>query len=155
MWAQMVRTKLKPGREAEVEDLGRQLEDRNNPAWVRSTIFSNQDNPREHYVVVLFESEEAARQHEQHPEQHELVTRLLDCYEEPPEFIDLELIKRAVASPRDEGGGASGGGPRLSDVRPPLRSTFRSATRICDSTCRATRERHQCAPGRGRSRAGR
>jgi quinol monooxygenase YgiN len=95
MWAQMVKTKVKPGREDEVEDLTDQLEDRDNPAWVRRMVLANQHNPREHYIVVLFESEEAARQHEQHPEQHEMVTQLLDCYEEPPEFTDLEVLRES------------------------------------------------------------
>src|SRR5690349_13611111 len=92
MWAQLVKTKVKPGREAEVEDLQRQLEDRDNPAWRRSMVFSRQENPREHYVLVLFESEEAARHHEQYPEQHALVMQLRDCYEEEPEFIHLNLV---------------------------------------------------------------
>lgn len=98
MWAQLVKTRIKPGRESEVEDFSRQLEERDNPAWVRSMIFANQENPREHYVLALFESEEAARHHERHPEQHELIQRLLDCYEEPPEFIDLELIHEGSRS---------------------------------------------------------
>jgi antibiotic biosynthesis monooxygenase (ABM) superfamily enzyme len=99
MWAQLVKTKVKPGREAEVEELQRLLEDRNNPAWIRSMIFCKQENPREHYVLVLFESEELARHHEQHPEQHELVMRLLDCYEEPPEFIHLDFISESSRQP--------------------------------------------------------
>jgi antibiotic biosynthesis monooxygenase (ABM) superfamily enzyme len=101
MWAQLVKTRVKPGREADTADLQRQLEDRNNPAWVRSMTFYNQENPREHYILVLFESEEAARHHEQHPEQHELVMQLLDCYEEPPEFIHLDLIAEGSRQPSD------------------------------------------------------
>lgn len=99
MWAQLVKTRVKPGREAEVEDFQRQLEGRNNPAWMRTMIFHRPDNPREHYILALFESEESARHHEQHPEQHALVMRLLDCYEEPPEVIDLELDKETGRQP--------------------------------------------------------
>ena len=95
MWAQWVKTKVKPGREGEVEELQAKLEDRDNPAWVRSMIFANPENPREHYILALFKSEEAARHHESHPEQHEMVMQLLDCYEEAPEFTDLELIHEA------------------------------------------------------------
>ena len=96
MWAQLVKTRIKPGRETEVEDLQRRLEDRDNPAWVRSMVFAKQENPREHYILVLFTSEELARHHEQHPEQHELITQLLDCHEEPPEFIDLDLVSETT-----------------------------------------------------------
>jgi quinol monooxygenase YgiN len=99
MWAQLVKTKVKPGREAEVEDLQRQLEERDNPATRRSMVFARQDNPLEHYVLVLFESEEAARHHEQHPEQHQLVMQLRDCYEEEPEFIDLNLVSDTSFQP--------------------------------------------------------
>jgi hypothetical protein len=59
-------------------------------------IFHKQDNPREHYILVLFASEEVARHHEKHPEQHALVMGLLDCYEEPPEFIHLDLDREAT-----------------------------------------------------------
>ncbi|HEX6510146.1 MAG TPA: hypothetical protein VF221_21155 [Chloroflexota bacterium] len=78
----------------------RQLEARNNPAWRRSMIFEKQDDPREHYILVLFESEEAARHHERHPEQHDLVMQILDHYEEPPEFIDLNLVEETGPQPR-------------------------------------------------------
>jgi quinol monooxygenase YgiN len=92
MWAQIVKTKVKPGHESEVDDVRREFETRPNPAMVRSMTFANQENPLEHYIVTIFDSEELARHHERHPQQHELVMRLHDHYQEPPEFIDLELI---------------------------------------------------------------
>ena len=63
MWAQLITTRLKPGREGDLQGLVDQLRAIEQPGsgLVRSTAMQDQNDPSRVYMLVVFESEEAAR----------------------------------------------------------------------------------------------
>lgn len=96
MWAQLVKARMKPGQEAELQRIQEEFaeRERQNPSgWVRSIRLQNQNDPLESYNVVFFESEEKARQREQSPEQQAMVQRLQACMDGPPEFVDFNVVE--------------------------------------------------------------
>jgi quinol monooxygenase YgiN len=67
MWAQLIKTRLKPGKEEDLERLYQQLRATEQPGsgLVRSTAMRDQKDPRSVCMMVVFESEEKARAREQ------------------------------------------------------------------------------------------
>lgn len=94
MWAQLIKATIKPGREDEVrqiyDEYDRQIDA--GTGWVRSLSLVNRNNPREMYGLVMFESEDKAREYEQSGQQSEMTTRLGDCMDGPPDFIDFDDV---------------------------------------------------------------
>ena len=73
MWAQLIKTRLKPGKEAGLERLYQHLRATEQPGsgLVRSTAMRNQKDPHSIYMLVVFESEEKARARERDPRRQE------------------------------------------------------------------------------------
>ena len=69
MWAQLIKTRLKPGREGDLEKLLAQLRAAEQPGsgLVRSTAMHDQSDHLSVYMLVVFESEDAARARENDP----------------------------------------------------------------------------------------
>src|SRR6185312_12110724 len=63
MWMQMIKARLKPGKEAEFAAFEEQIRAIEQPGsgWIRSTATRAQKEPDTVYIIVAFESEEAAR----------------------------------------------------------------------------------------------
>src|SRR5437868_2114661 len=63
MWAQLIKMRLKPGKEAGLESLLEHLRATEQPGsgLVRSTTMTDQKDPSVVYTMVVFESEEQAR----------------------------------------------------------------------------------------------
>jgi len=99
MWAQLIKTRLKPGKEEELERLYQQLQATEQPGsgLVRSTAMRDQKDPRSVYMMVVFESEEKARAREQDPRRQEGLREaratMADIFEGPPEFVDLTVVE--------------------------------------------------------------
>ena len=99
MWAQLIKTRLKPGKEEELERLYQQLRATEQPGsgLVRSTAMRDQKDPRSVYMMVVFESEEKARAREQDPRRQEGLREaratMADIFEGPPEFVDLTVVE--------------------------------------------------------------
>ena len=96
MWAQLIKARVKPGREDEIRQLQEGLEARSrtgDTGWLRSINLQGQDDPQVYYSLVFFESEQKARQNESTAEQQELVRRLQDCFEGRPEFVNLNPVQ--------------------------------------------------------------
>jgi heme-degrading monooxygenase HmoA len=92
MWAQLIKARVKPGKQGEVEQVQREFERRGadgSTGWVRSIGLQNQNDPDEYYNLVFFESEEKARANERNPEQQEMVQRLMNLFEGQPSYVDL------------------------------------------------------------------
>lgn len=98
MWTQIIKTHLKPGKDAELMGLMDQLKAIEQPGsgLVRSTAMRDQKDPSSLYMIVTFESEEKARLREQDERRQsglqavrETMARIFDG---PPEFIDLDVI---------------------------------------------------------------
>jgi quinol monooxygenase YgiN len=99
MWAQLIKTRLKPGKEEELESVFQQLQATEQPGsgLVRSTAMRDQKDPSSVYMMVVFESEEKARAREQDPRRQEGLQEaratMAEIFEGPPEFVDLNVVK--------------------------------------------------------------
>jgi quinol monooxygenase YgiN len=98
MWIQIIKTRLRPGKDAEFALLGDQLEALEQPGsgLIRSTAARDHKDPNTVYMIVTFESEEKARAREQDPRRQaalEPVRGLMaQIFDGPPEFIDLDVV---------------------------------------------------------------
>jgi quinol monooxygenase YgiN len=98
MWAQLIKTRLKPGKEEGLERILQQLRASEQPGTglVRSTAMRDQKDPSVVYYMVVFESEEKARAREQDPRRQEglkeVQATMADTFEGPPEFVDLIVL---------------------------------------------------------------
>jgi heme-degrading monooxygenase HmoA len=93
MWAQLIKSRAKPGKEEEIRNLPQEFEAQGDTMPFRQ-IFTcaNQQDPSEYYTFIVFESEEAARQNEGSAEQAKRVERLQELYDGQPEFVDLNVL---------------------------------------------------------------
>jgi quinol monooxygenase YgiN len=102
MWAQLIKTRLKPGKEDGLERLYQQLRATEQPGsgLVRSTAMRDQKDPSAVYMMVVFESEEKARAREQDPRRQEVLqavrAMMADMFEGPPEFVDLNVVEETT-----------------------------------------------------------
>jgi quinol monooxygenase YgiN len=98
MWTQIIKTRIKPGKEAELEALMNEFKSHERPdsGLIRSTTARDQNDPDTLYMIVTFESEEKARLREQDPARQEGLTNarqiMADIFEGPPEFVDLNVV---------------------------------------------------------------
>jgi hypothetical protein len=95
MWAQLIKTRLKSGKEGELTRLYEQLRAAEQPGsgLLRSLAMHDQRDPSSVYMLVLFESEEAARARESDPRRQERLqdarATMAEIFDGPPEFTDL------------------------------------------------------------------
>jgi hypothetical protein len=95
MWAQLIKTPVKPG--TDVARLSQALRETEQPGsgLVRRLTMRDQKDPRLVYTLVLFESEEKARAREQDPRREEglrvVRAMMADIQDGPPEFVDLTV----------------------------------------------------------------
>jgi hypothetical protein len=95
MWAQIVKSRGRPGREEEIRRLPQEFEAQDwhrEPAPMRLFVFQNQNDPQEYYTLAFFENEEKARENERSPEQQQRLQRLQELFERgpgTPEYVDL------------------------------------------------------------------
>lgn len=97
MWAQLISTRLKPGREGDLPKLVEQLRATEQPGsgLVRSTAMQDQKDPGRVYMLVVFESEEHARARESDPRREESMkiarATMAEIFDGAPEFVDLTI----------------------------------------------------------------
>ena len=102
MWAQLITTRLKPGREEALPALTEQLRSIEEPGsgLVRSTTMRDENDPSRLYMLVVFESEEKARARESDPGRQERMqtvrATMMEIFEGPPEFVDLTVLSETV-----------------------------------------------------------
>jgi quinol monooxygenase YgiN len=98
MWAQLITTRLKPGRENDLPRLVEQLRAVEQPGsgLVRSTAMQDQKDPSRVYMLVVFESEERARARENDPRRQEGMqaarATMAEIFDGAPEFVDLTVV---------------------------------------------------------------
>jgi quinol monooxygenase YgiN len=102
MWAQIIKTRVKPGSDADIAILLDQLKAVEQPdsGLIRSTAMRDQNDPDTLYMMVVFDSEESARAREKDPRRepglaaaHETMGRILDG---APEFVDLTVVSETT-----------------------------------------------------------
>lgn len=97
MWAQLIKVRLKPGKDT--AELGKQLQavEQSGSGLVRTLVMHDQKDPGQIYTLVVFESEEKARAREQDPRRQEGLqaarATMADIYDGPPEFVDLNVVE--------------------------------------------------------------
>ena len=96
MWAQLIRMRLKPGKDtAEMTEQIRAAEQPGS-GLVRTLMMRDQTDPSRVYTLVVFESEEKARAREQDPRRSERLEAarsiMADIFDGPPEFTDLVVV---------------------------------------------------------------
>ena len=98
MWAQLITTHLKPGREEDLPALFEQLRAIEQPGsgLVRSTAMRDQNDPSRVYILVVFESEEKARARENDPRREEggqaARATMAEIFDGAREFVDLTVV---------------------------------------------------------------
>jgi quinol monooxygenase YgiN len=98
MWAQLITTKLRAGKEDDLPKLVEQLRATEQPGsgLVRSLTMRDEDDPSRVYMLVVFESEEAARARENDPRRQDGLqsarATMAEIFDGPPEFVDLTVV---------------------------------------------------------------
>jgi quinol monooxygenase YgiN len=98
MWAQLIKTRLKPGMEEGLTRLIEQLRAVEQPGsgLLRSTAMRDQNDPSVVFMFVAFESEEKARARENDPRRTEGLqaarNTMAEIFEGSPEFVDLTVV---------------------------------------------------------------
>ena len=99
MWAQIIKMNVKPGSEADLSTLIEKLHaaEQADSGLLRTIFMRDQADPSALHTLVLFESEEKAREREQDPRRAEamldiraLMTQMMDG---APEFLNLDVIR--------------------------------------------------------------
>jgi quinol monooxygenase YgiN len=98
MWAQLITTRLKQGKEDDLPRLVEQLRAVEQPGsgLVRSTAMRDQNDASRVYMLVVFESEEKARARENDPRRQEALqaarATMAEIFDAAPEFVDLAVV---------------------------------------------------------------
>lgn len=98
MWAQLQKVSTKPERQADLLDVFEQLRSIEQPesGLLRTMLMRSQADPNVVYVLVVFDSEEQAREREQDPRRQQGLERIRaamgDVLDGPPEFVDLTVL---------------------------------------------------------------
>jgi quinol monooxygenase YgiN len=102
MWAQIIKMRLKPGKDDElavVMDLLKSAEQADS-GLLRSTTMRDQQDPSSVYTMVVFDSEESARAREQDPRREQGLQAAREMmgqiFDGPPEFIDLDVVTEST-----------------------------------------------------------
>jgi len=102
MWAQLITTRLKLGKEDGLHTLIDKLRATEQPGsrLLRSTAMRDQKDPSRVYMFVVFESEEAARKREQDPKRQEGLAEaramMAEIFDGPPDFVDSTVVEDAT-----------------------------------------------------------
>ena len=98
MWIQIIKARLRQGKDTELAGLMDQIKLIEQPGsgLVRSTAARDANDPSSVYMIVTFESEEQARAREADPRRQEglepIRQAMGEIFEEPPEFIELNVV---------------------------------------------------------------
>lgn len=99
MWAQMIKTRVKDGSEAELRKLFQQLRDAEqaDSGLVRTLAMRDQNDPSSLSLLVVFESEEKARARENDPRRAEglAIARatMAEVFDGAPSFTEMIVIE--------------------------------------------------------------
>jgi hypothetical protein len=98
MWGQLITARVKPGKEGLLPRLVEQLQAAEQPGsgLLRSTAMFEQDDPSRLHMLVVFESQERARQRENDPRRGEGLRdarlAMAEMFDGAPEFTDLTIV---------------------------------------------------------------
>lgn len=100
MWAQLVKMRVQPGSEDQLQRLDQQWQDQvgrgTDSGWIRSFTFRSANDPNQWYELVFFESEEKARANEQDQKHQEVLQQMLPLMDGQPEYVDLTPVQETT-----------------------------------------------------------
>jgi hypothetical protein len=95
MWAQLIKVRLKPGKDLAEAATHLRAAEQPGSGLVREMFMRDQKDPAQAYILAMFESEEKARAREQDPRRQEglkvMRATMADILAGPPEFTDLTV----------------------------------------------------------------
>jgi hypothetical protein len=95
MWAQLIKVRLKPGKDLAVAAAHLRAAEQPGSGLVREIFLLDQKDPDQAYILAVFESEEKARAREQDPRRQEglkaMQATMADILAGSPEFTDLTV----------------------------------------------------------------
>lgn len=100
MWAQMIKVRVKQGKEDDVRKALEQLlsAEQRDSGLLQQMLMRNQKDPEAFYLLAVFESEEKARAREADPRRKEATgamnSVLREALASPPEFMDFDVVQR-------------------------------------------------------------
>jgi quinol monooxygenase YgiN len=97
MWAQLIKVRVKPGKEGDLRRVMEQIRAIEQPdsGLLRSSMMRDRKDPNTFYTMIVVESEEKARARERDPRREGLQgiqAQMAQLLEGPPEFVDLEVV---------------------------------------------------------------
>jgi hypothetical protein len=99
MWAQLITTRLKAGHEGDLPRLEAEVRkaEQRDSGLVRSLMMLDQKDPTRAYMLVVFESQDAARARESDPRRQEGLQAaravMAEIFDGAPEFVDLAVVE--------------------------------------------------------------
>ena len=95
MWAQLIKVRLKPGKDTGAVAGQLRAAEQPESGLLREMIMRDQKDPSQAYILAVFESEEKARARERDPRRQEglqaVQATMADILAGPPEFVDLTV----------------------------------------------------------------
>jgi antibiotic biosynthesis monooxygenase (ABM) superfamily enzyme len=91
MYGTVARMRAKPGAEARLDALMRDYESLHVPGYRATYVYRLDADPREAYIVVIFDSKETYDANADSPEQDKRFREMLDLLEGEPEWHDGEI----------------------------------------------------------------
>ena len=98
MWAQMISTRVKDGSDEGLQRLIQQLRaaEQEGSGLIRTLVMRDQSDPAALSMLVVFESEEAARARENDPRRSEGLAAaratMAEIFDGPPSFTDFTVV---------------------------------------------------------------
>lgn len=98
MWAQLQKVRANPDKQDELLGVFKQLQDIEQPdsGLLRTLAMRSQSDPNDVFVLVLFESEQKARERERDPRRQDALVGIRatmgGLLDGPPEFFDLDVV---------------------------------------------------------------
>jgi quinol monooxygenase YgiN len=102
MWAQVITSRVKDGKQDDVMAVVEQLwaTEQAGSGLLRSVAMRDQDDPSRFLMMVVFETEEQARAREADPRRTEGLAAaraaMAEVFDGPPEFTNLEILDEFV-----------------------------------------------------------
>ncbi len=97
MWAQLIKVRLKPGKDLALAAAQLRATEQPDSGLVREMLMRDQKDPDQAYILAVFESEEKARAREQDPRRKEglqaMQATMADILAGAPEFSDLTVTE--------------------------------------------------------------
>ena len=99
MFGTIAKYRAKPGHEDEIVAELKRFEESQAEGWLYATAFRSVSDPREFWISVVFESEDAYRRNADRPEMDQEYRRLLEHLEGEPEWHDGNVVYEGMHKP--------------------------------------------------------